>query len=224
MNNAVQPTLFDAWETSTGALELFPAVWNAAQNLAHPEAKVRKIALENLVEMGAPRLSPLVAYLIATRLQDPDMDIRLQVVKILGELLVPDNQGRSADYLVRHYVASYLSQMRTRHVYSLLQVADHAGDVDGVIARILNSCAYAGDHLADIFTDRTNPLSIRMKAVSLTGQVGYLDALPDLERLEARLESRLNGQQSMPFAPSSSTEEVDLLPLVHQAIELLRKP
>lgn len=219
-----QLVLFDDWETSTGALELFPAVWNAAQNLAHPDNSIRKSALESLVEMGAPRLSPLIAYLIATRLMDPDIEIRKQVVRILGELLILDKDGRETDSIIRQYVAAYLAQMRTRTVYSLLQVADEEAELDGMVAKILNSCPYAGEHLADIFNDRKVPISVRKKAIYFTGQVGYLDTIPDLERLEARLTSRLTGQQAMSFAATGLADETELFPLVQQALSLLKEP
>jgi hypothetical protein len=58
----------------------------------------------------------------------------------------------------------------------------------------------------------------------LIGRVGYLDALPALERLLARLESRLHGQQAMPFAPKSSLEEAELLPDLQLTLTLLRSP
>jgi len=223
MNYTAQPSLFDDWETSTGALELFPAVWSAAQGLAHPDLKVRQAALDKLVEMGAPRLSPLVAYLVATRLLDSSLEIRQRVVNILGDLLVLDPEGRETDRVVRQYVTAYLSQMRTRNVYSLLQVAAQVEGLDGAVALILNACAYAGEHLSDIFNDRKIPLSIRKKAVQLAGEVGYLDVIPDLERLQGRLASRLEGQQSMAFAPPAAEDEMELLPLVNQALDLLKK-
>lgn len=224
MSSFTQPNLFEAWETSAGALELFPAVWNTAQCLAHPEANVRKEALDKLEEMGAPRLSPLVAYLVATRLLDPDLEARQKVVRILASLLTPDSEGRETDRVVRQYVTDYLSQMRTRNVYSLLQVAAHAEGLDQAVGLILNACAYAGEHLSDIFNDRKIPVPIRKKAIMLAGQVGYLDTIPELERLQARLEARLSGQQAMPFASGDLPEEAELLPLVRQALELLRTP
>ena len=224
MTPLTQPALFELLEASTGAVELFPAVWSAAEDLADPDVKSRMAALDRLVEMNAPRLSPLVAYLIATRLADPDLEMRCQVVQVLGELLALDEEGRMADENVRHYLTAYLSQMRTRLVFSLLQVSERFASADANIARLLNACPFAGEHLVGILGDRTNAFTIRKKAIYFVGLVGYLDAIPALERLETRLEARLNGQQSMPFVQSSSFEEEDLLPAVRLAISSLRAP
>ena len=205
-------------------MELFPAVWSAAEGLANPEVKTRLASLKQLVELNAPRLSPLIAYLIATRLADPDLEMRHQVVLVWGDLLVVDQEGHVADEAVRQYLITYLSQMRTRLVFSLLQVADQYPDAESNIARLFNACPYAGEHLVEILSDRTNALSVRKKAISFVGLVGYLDAIPALERLQTRLEARLSGQQAMPFAQSSSLEEEDLLPSIRSALASLRAP
>ena len=219
-----QPVLFELLEASIGSVELFPAVWSAAERLADPEAKTRLEALQQLVDLNAPRLSPLVAYLAATRLSDPDLEMRHQVVLVLGELLTVDKEGRTADEMVRQYITTYLSQMRTRLVFSLLQVAEKFQDADANIARLLNACPFAGEHLVEILGDRASAISIRKKAIFFVGLVGYLDAIPALERLVARLEARQNGQQSMSFVSSSSSDEGDLLPAIRQALASLRAP
>lgn len=219
-----QPVLFELLEASIGSVELFPAVWSAAECLADPEAKTRLEALRQLVDLNAPRLSPLVAYLAATRLADPDLEMRHQVVLVLGELLTVDKEGRLADEMVRQYITTYLSQMRTRLVFSLLQVAEKFDDADANIARLLNACPFAGEHLVEILGDRASAVSIRKKAIFFVGLVGYLDAIPALERLVARLEARQNGQQSMSFVTSSVVEEGSLLPVIRQALASLRAP
>jgi hypothetical protein len=56
------------------------------------------------------------------------------------------------------------------------------------------------------------------------GTVGYLEAIPALERLAARLEARLSGQQAMTFAPPSQSEENELLPIVRSVLHLLQAP
>jgi hypothetical protein len=219
-----QPVLFDLLEASIGSVELFPAVWSAAERMADPEAKTRLEALQQLVELNAPRLSPLVAYLAATRLSDPDLEMRHQVVLVLGELLTVDKEGRMADEMVRQYITTYLSQMRTRLVFSLLQVAEKYEDADANIARLLNACPFAGEHLVEILSDRASAVSIRKKAIFFVGLVGFLDAIPALERLVTRLEARQNGQQSMSFAASSVVEEGALLPVIRQALASLQAP
>ena len=58
----------------------------------------------------------------------------------------------------------------------------------------------------------------------MIGRVGFLDALSSLERLENKLETRLNGQKTMPFAPPPSLDEADLLPAIRMALNSLRIP
>jgi hypothetical protein len=224
MSSITQPALFEHLEASTGEIELFPAVWRAAEDLANSDVKIRLEALTTLSNMNAPRLSPLVTYLIATRLADPDLEMRYQVAMVLGDLFTPDEDGRTVDEKVRQYLSTYLSQMRTRLVFSLLQVAEKYPNADSNIARLFNACPYAGEHLVEIFNDRTIVQNIRKKAIYFVGLVGYLDGIPALERLETRLETRLNGQQTMSFAQSSSVEEEELLPIVRQALSSLRAP
>jgi hypothetical protein len=220
--NVSQPTLFDFTETTTGALELFPSVWSALEELTAPEVVLRQSALDRLIELDAHRLSPLVAYLIATRLDDPDIGLRTRVVFILGEMFTPNEDGMPTTESVRHYLMYHLSHMRTRPIYALLEVAEYDPQSISSIARLLNVSPHASKHLSDIMADRKVPIPIRCQAVYYIGQVGYLDAIPALERIASRLESRLNGQQSMTFAPPSFADEANLLPEIQNALSSLR--
>ena len=221
--NLTQPALFDFAETTTGAMELFPAVWSAVEDLAAPETRVRHSALHRLEALNAPRLSPLVTYMLATRLTDPDLGLRLKIIQILGNLFLPDEHGQPASEISLRYLSGYLGQMRTRAVYDLLEAAA-SNNIEQQVARLLNASPYAANHLVDIMADRKNPLDVRRQAIHFIGLVGFLDALPALERLEVRLAARLSGQQSMPFAPPSSTDETALLPVVQKALALLKAP
>jgi hypothetical protein len=218
-----QPLLFNLGESSA-KIELFPAVWGAAEDLTSPDTRVRTDALERLKDLEAPRFSPLVAYLLATRLTDSDVDFRAKIIELLGEVLSLDRQGQPAPENVRQTLNAYLAQMRTRHTFAILQVIAEHPSLEKHAANLLNACPYAGNHLADILSDRKSPLSVRKQAGRMIGRVGFLDALPALERLSARLEARLHGQRAMPFAPIPSAEELDLLPVVHTAMTLLRAP
>jgi hypothetical protein len=217
-----QPTLFDFSQTSRDAVELFPAVWNAVEALAAPEAEVRNVALDRLLDLAAPRISPLVAYLLATRLTDPDLRLRARVVRTLGEILTKDEEGHAAPEAVKRHLTATLSQMRTRPIYALLEVAEYDPGLENHIAQIFNTCPYAGMHMANILSDRKAPLPVRLQAARLIGVVGFLDAIPVLERLEVRLVSRLAGQQAMPFAPPTGPDETELLPAVQTTLGILR--
>jgi hypothetical protein len=220
--NISQPTLFSLSDTSLGTVELFPAVWSAVEELASPEASTRQAALDRLQTLGAPRLSPLVAYMVATRIDDPDLPLRARIIRIISILLSIDDLGRSAPEPVQRYVIAYLTQMRMRPIYAILQAALEFPYLDSDIARLLNSCPYAGNLLADILVDRKISVAIRREAARYISEVGYLDAIPVLERLESRLATRMNGQQYMPFAPPQGTDERELLPVVQSALAVLR--
>lgn len=218
-----QPLLFDLDE-STARLELFPAVWSAAESLVSKDTGVRRDAFEQLVELQAPRYSPLVAYVIATRISDPDIPFRARIVNTLGEVLSPDVDGLPAPEHVRQTLTAYLAQMRTRHTFALLQALVEDPSLEKHVALLLNASPYAGNHLGDILSDRKVPMEVRKQAGRMIGRVGFLDALPTLERLSTRLQARLNGQSSMPFAPHSPKDELDLLPIIQTALTLLRAP
>ncbi|MEW6717498.1 MAG: hypothetical protein AB1345_08345 [Chloroflexota bacterium] len=218
-----QQTLFEVEEIKPAQIELFPAVWRVTERLSAPEAAMRLDSLERLSAMNAPRVSPLVAYMIATRLTDPDLQVRFSVVRILGEILVPDKEGYTSHPDVRRHLSAQLSRMRRRSIFALLEVAVTHAEAEEHVVRLLNLCPFAGNSLASILADRTLPLSIRRQAVHFLGEVGYLDAIPALERLLIRLQSRLSGQRKMPFAPvADPDEEAVLLPEIQGVLRLLR--
>lgn len=68
-------------------------VWQAAEKLVSPRPVDREEALDTLVEKGAPRNSPLVVYLLATRISDPDLEVRFHMIKALGEMLAGEDTG-----------------------------------------------------------------------------------------------------------------------------------
>lgn len=220
----LQPSLFDLDDSSSGIAELFPEVWAVLEGLGHPDEQRRRVSLAYLSDSGAHRLSPLVVYVLATRITDPDIDTRVKVIRLLGAVLSPDSNGNPAPDVVRHQLTSYLSQMRTRQIFALLQVLAKEPGLESQVAALLSGCPFAGNHLADVVVSRKTPLEIRRKAVRLIGRVGYLDAIPALERLLSRLESRMHGQQTMPFVPKSSSEEAELLPDLQLTLALLRSP
>jgi hypothetical protein len=220
-----QPFLFDYADVITNAVELFPAVWSAAEDLTSPENNLRRSGLARLREVNAPRVSPLVAYLVSTRLDDPDLYLRSQIVETVGELLLPDEDGFSAPENVRRHLLTHLSSLRRRTLYALLEVAAAYPEMDSHLFHILKVCPQAGGHLCDILSNRQAPLAVRKQAIHFIGFVGYLDAAPMLEKLATRLESRLMGQQSMSFVgPGSAAEEAELLPEIEKVLGLLKAP
>ncbi len=220
---STQPLLF-TFDESTEQLELFPFVWKLAEDLTSPDCEVRRQSVEQLSALNAPRFSPLIAYLLFTRLTDPDLSTRLKVIQALGNVFRPDREGRVAPSQVIHHLSYHLSQMRVRQIYALLEATLEDPMLTSHVESLINRCPYAGNHLTDILLDRKMPYAIREQAANIIGQLGFIDVIATLEKLVVRIESRLQGQSSMPFAPPQSLDEVRLLPAVRKALHNLQNP
>jgi hypothetical protein len=218
----VQPALFDLGDVNTGIAELFPGVWSAAEGLISGEANMRRKAILYLSASDAARISPLVVYLLATRLGDADEEIRCMAVSALARLLEPDAQGKFTPEAVRQVLIDYLADMRTRQIYCILSVLHKFPELIQPVGRLLYAAPFGGAHLVDIAQSRKAPQEIRRYALQLIGSVGYLDVVPDLERMLQKIEVRVNGQQAMPFAPPSTGDDIGLLPDLKAALSMLR--
>jgi len=221
--NFSQPMLFDFADTATGALEFFPEIWNATEKLTSPDFLDRRDALDRLIVLDAPRLSPLVAYVVATRIFDSNLELRYKVVDVLGKILSPRETGKLAPPAVRLHLKEFCLQMGDQGFFQLLEVAEAYPETESKVAALLNLCSQSGEALVKIMNDRKVSLELRRQAIILIGRVGFLDAIPALEKFEARLEARINGQKSMPFAPPSSGEN-SLLPVIQATLVLLKEP
>jgi hypothetical protein len=222
--NFSQPMLFDFTDTASGAIEFFPEVWGATENLTSPDLLERRDALDRLVVLDAPRLSPLVAYILATRIYDPDLEFRFKVVDVLGKILSPRETGKLAPPEVRSHLKGFCTQMGYRGFLKLLEVAESYPEAESKVASLFNLCSKSGEILIEIMSDRKMSFELRRQAILFIGRVGFLEAIPALEKFEVRLETRMNGQKSMPFAPPSGPNENSLLPVVQATLALLKAP
>jgi len=218
-----QPQLF-LLEESIGTIELFPAVWSALEDLTEADPEIRLNALEQLIELDAPRFSPVVSYILVTKITESILELRARIIEALGKVLTPDENGFPAPEDVRNSLHLYLSGFRTRQIYALLQVSAEYDSLEEHVCRLLNACPFAGNHLIDILNDSKTPIEIRMQAAVLIGKVGYLYTLPAMEKLARRLEARRFGQKTMGFAPQRNSIESSLLPVVNEALRTLRAP
>lgn len=210
-------------ESTSSSFEFLPAIWEAAAALISPELENRFLGLRRLEESGAMRRHPLVSYLLTTRIIEPDIELRTRVINALASVFSDDEERRSSEE-VRLHLINCLAGMRTRQIFALLQVADFDTSAEPVVAGLLSYCSFAGGHLTEILMDRQAPLNIRKRAAHFIGRIGFIDALPCLERLETRLESRLDGRKCATGDRFDEHEEVSLLPLIHDALGMLRAP
>jgi HEAT repeat protein len=213
-----QPTLFNFSQTTRGAVELFPEVWGALEDMISSKASLRHAALDRLLKLNAPRLSSLVAYLLATRITDPDLAVRARVIRVIGDIYTPDERSQPISDSVKSALSSYLAQVDAGVVSRLIEASIDDASLFTHVARLLNYCPNAASHLVEILTDRKASLEERRQATELIGRVGFLEAMPALERLYTRLGARVKGQQSMPFAPPPNQDEAELLPIIEKAL------
>lgn len=218
---AHQPQLL-VLEESVGRVELFPAIWIALEDLTKEDEKSRAIALDKIEKMGATRVSPVVAYMLVTRIIEPVLSLRARVVEMLSSVLTLDENGQPSPEEVRNSLRLYLSGIRTRQTYALLQVSAEYKSLESCVYRLLSSNSFGGNHLVDILNERQNPLEIRKQAALMIGKVGYLYTLPAMEKIAGRLEAHLFGQKSMEFISNKGSSESDLLPFVQEAITSLK--
>lgn len=217
----IQLPLFIYGESTENILEVLPVVWNAVELLTAPDPVTRNHAIDAILELGVQRVSPLVAYMLETKLSDPEISIRRRVVYILGDLLMETSAISDALENVRITIVNGLLNLGEETIFSLLEVAVIDPMVDKFLFQLFNNCPTAGKYLGEILSQWKHPLPIRQKAIYFVGLVGYTEVLPVLERLFKRLEARQNGQYTMSFAPRAIKHDEDILPLLRIAINQL---
>jgi hypothetical protein len=218
------PTTGLTWgEAGTIALERMPALWAAAEALSHPDMRVRQQGWELLVGDNVVSVSPLVAYLAVTRLTEPDLLLRSQIAAHLGALLTSETPEAGAAESVRATLQAHLAQMTPLQVTALLEVTARWPELRPAVSAIFAVSPFAGDILGGMSGDRKVGLALRREALYFIGMVGFLNALPDLERLAARLDTQINGSRSLAYTLGRD-DEAELLVAVQAALELLRAP
>jgi hypothetical protein len=192
-------------------------LWESAEAISSPELSERKRGFERLIEFDVVRRSPLIAYLLATRIVEPDITLRAYIVRVLTGIINPDSPDNLSPEDVRLTLVNYLSQIDLREILALLQLAEIDPYTEEQIIHLLSACSCAGGHLINIANDRGTSLPIRELSVKFIGRVGYLEALPDLLRLETRLKARKKSNHN-------EDSQTNLLPLITEAVTLLRTP
>jgi hypothetical protein len=217
----IQLPLFVYGEPAENFFELLPMVWNATQALISPDPTTRSRGLDAVLEIGAHRASPLVAYLIATCIGDADLHIRRRAIYIVADLIRVEVGGIPAYEEIRNVIINYLHNAAEKLVYCLLEVDLIDPDCEISIYQIFNVYAMAGKYLGDILADGKNPMPIRQKAIHFVGWIGYAETLPTLKRLLDRLEGRRSEQYAMTFASRSRHLDDEIIPILRIAINRL---
>jgi hypothetical protein len=194
IGNIEQPDLVESNPRNSNKAEIMPVIWEALESLTSPELMNRINGLGHIIKMDAVRQHPLVVYVLMTRITEPDIELRTRIVQLLGSILDLEIRSPKKAALsfeaVKKTLTTLLAGMRTRQIFALLQVIEFDKSAEEAVSNLLSYCSFAGGHLAQILGNRTAPLPIRRQAAHFIGRIGYLDALPALERLVSRLESR----------------------------------
>ena len=195
-------------------------VIRAAQDLVSPRVAIREEALDDLMEGDISKNSPLIAYLIASRLTDPDLEFRFHIIKAIGKILSPDDNGNLAADAVITQVQSVIVNLNREQVLDILAVADQYISAESGLVEVfkLNSCA--GSILSDIVIDQKVPVSIRQQAIYYCGEIGFLDTIHTLEGLRNRVDGRKLQDNESPKQNRAQAEAL-LYPFAVAALDKL---
>ncbi|HAY85608.1 MAG TPA: hypothetical protein DCY42_12015 [Chloroflexi bacterium] len=220
-----QPQLISLdFPEALASLELFPGVWKAAEMLGSLDVKMRHHAMDELLRTDAPRISPLIAYLVATRLLDSDLSLRTRIVEALANVMRRDADGRYAPDAVRSHVISALAYFGDPGILALLDLAIKDSSLIPHINKLLNFSPKAGDCLKNVAGDREKTIEFRRMAIFFIGKIGYVDAASELKRIRNRIETRQEAQKRMPFAPPAAEDsEKELLQEIQKTLAVLRQ-
>jgi HEAT repeat protein len=200
-----------------------PSMLRALEALVAPDPNTRKSGLNKLIALDAHRRSPLAAAILATRVREPDLDLRMAIVDALVKVIkVGPEEGRPSDDVLL-WVRNNLSAMRTREIYALLQVVVRSAKHRQQVCTLLKACSFSGDTLIRILKDRNVDVPIRIAAVEVISEVGFLDAKAALNDLYQRIAGRQAGQIQMAFASRFEREVEQLLPALQDALYMLEE-
>ena len=202
--------------------------WVAGEMFVSPHIEERRRGFAILFGTEAVRRSTLTSQLLASRVDEPDLGLRAQIVQALADYF----EVRGADYRypaeVRAVAAGHLRRFERAEILAMLEL--HQAAREGTVRlapdslnRLLSRIPSASSHLVRMATDRLLAVRVRRAAEELIGRVGFTDAVQALEGLEARLAGRRAGQIAMAFAPAEHADEQTLLPVLQTALEALRE-
>jgi len=183
-------------------------IWQAAEKLVSPTPADREQALSFLREQGAISNSALIAYLVATRLSDPDLEIRFHMIQALGEVLSAEDDAEIIDDQILRYVQGYLAHLEETQLIKLLEVSDQYLSAEKPLVAILKLCSYAGELFGGIVNDRKIPLSLRQQAAYFSGEIGFLETIPALQNLLHRIDKTRNNPERMTGRKKAAEEDM----------------
>jgi hypothetical protein len=162
--------------------------WDTLENLISSDPDLREKGLEELGNLEGFQEHPLVIYTLATRILDPDLEIRFHAVKILGKLLEMDDGEGGLPERSFKTVVEFTTHINQDQLIKLLEVSTKYLSAEGALVSILKLCSYAGKALGGIVNDRTLPVEIRQQAIHFCGEIGFLSSAAGIRNLIQRVE------------------------------------
>jgi hypothetical protein len=195
--------------------------WRAAEQFVSNDVEARQAGLAGLRAEG--RLySPLTLYLLASRLDEPDLALRREIIEALAACISWEAPEQARDYLI-----GLMARFGRAQVEWLLE-ADAGLAEPGRYRQtqrpalaLLDRVPNVAGTLTRVAADRAVALPTRAAAVAALGELGVIEALPALEGLKTRIEGQAAGQMPMAFAPGSGPAEEELIGPLKAAIDLL---
>lgn len=191
-------------------------LFRALESLVQPSVEERERGLENVLALMAHKRSPLACTVLFSRLQEPDLSLREKVVDALAKVASPRVEERQAVDEVRSCFRMHLATLGRGEVRSLLYLLGERPASQESVCRILDAFSGAGEMLIAILMDRNEECVVKIAAAQVVAEVGYLAAIPVLEELTKRLESRRGDQLRMGFAPRPGNNDALLLTALKQ--------
>ncbi|MCJ7716321.1 MAG: HEAT repeat domain-containing protein [Anaerolineales bacterium] len=171
-------------------------IWDIVEELAAPDPNKRDRALERLGELEDINHSPLILYFLATRLSDPDLEIRFHVVQKLGAFLEGGSKNLTLSDQALKHLQTALNNMEKDQLIKLLEVSAQYLSAEKSLLNILKLYSYAGRYLSGILNDRKQPFPIRQQAIFFSGEVGYLETKQALQNFIHRVDKIKSKQGS----------------------------
>jgi len=196
-------------------------VWSALEQMVSVNLEQRKNGLQKIIELQAIEKYPLVVYVVSTRLIEPEISLRADVVRLIATFKSINYSQKEPSKEVFKTLYDYFDQIRNRQIYSLLQVAIYDTSLIDEVSYLIGLCSYAGEYLIEIVIDRKNPLELRVESLKIIESVGFIDVLPELRRVLSRYERKNDSKPLRMKENGLRNDREVLIPLLEKAIESL---
>lgn len=199
--------------------DLLEKFWSVLGGLIAPDPGLRSQALDELGGLEGFPHQPLLVFGLATRLIDPDLEVRSQAVKLMGSILAGEGSTPDIGEDSLAHLSAYLAGFNAEQYVMLLEVSAAYLAGEEAVGNILRVSSFAGRFLRGIVNNRKLPVDIRQQAVFFCGEIGFLDTAATLKNLVERIEKHRDRAGIKPGSRAKTDQEA----LYLQAVSALSK-